>query len=84
MNRHKVGLALGAFAGLVHLVWEVLISLGLAQGLMNFIFTMHSLNNPYTVMPFDLSRAVSLVILTSIIGYIVGSVFALILNKIHR
>lgn len=84
MNTHKTGLALGAFVGLVHILWEGLIALGWAQGYLDFVLGMHSLNNPYTVEPFNLSRGIILVVLTSIIGYIVGSIFASIHNKVHK
>ena len=83
MNTHKVALAVGAFAGLWHLTWSVLIALGLAEHLLNFVFRMHSLNNPYIVMPFNLGRSVGLVVTTFVIGYAVGTIFATIWNSIH-
>ncbi len=84
MNKSKVGLVVGSFAGLVHLVWGILIALGFAQPLLNFIYGMHSLNNPFTVMQFDLVRAVELVVMTFLIGYVVGYVFAILWHKFHR
>lgn len=84
MNTHKVGLTLGAFAGLLHLIWEALIFLGWAQGYISFILGLHSLSNPYTVQAFDLAHAVELVVLACIVGYIVGAVFAVIFNKFHK
>jgi len=84
MNKHKVGLVLGSFAGLIHLVWGVLIALGFAQPLMNFIYNMHSLNNSFTVAPFSLARSVILVIITFLVGYVFGYVFATLWNKVHR
>jgi len=84
MNRHKVGLTLGVFAGLMHLIWEVLIYTGNAQRLMDFKLGMHSLNNPFIVGAFDMTTAVLMVLLAVVGGYVVGSVFATIFNKIHR
>lgn len=84
MNVHKTGMTVGVFAGLVHLVWGILISLGLAQVYLDFVMNMHSLNNPYKVLPFNLGQVVMLVILASILGYIIGSVFATIFNKLHK
>ena len=84
MNVNKVGLTVGAFAGLVHLVWSLLIGLGWAQGYLDFVMSMHSLNNPYRVMPFNIGQAVMLIILASVFGYVVGSVFATIFNKLHK
>ncbi len=84
MNVNKVGLTVGVFAGLVHLVWGLLIALGWAQGYLDFVTSMHSLNNPYKVMPFNLGQAIVLIVVASILGYIVGSVFATIFNKLHK
>jgi len=84
MSKHKVGLVVGSFAGLVHLVWSVAIALGFAQPWIDFVYRIHSLNNPFTVMHFELGKAVGLIILTFIIGYIVGYVFAALWHKIHR
>ena len=83
MNSHKIGLVVGLFFGLWHAVWEILIALGLAQPLMNFVMSMHSLNNPYKIASFNLGRAIGLIVMTYIIGYIVGSVFATIYKKFH-
>ena len=84
MNQHKVGMALGSFVGLMHLAWEVLIALGWAQGYLDFVLNMHSLNNPYTVGAFNIGRGIMLIVLTAIVGYIVGSIFAAIFNKVHK
>lgn len=84
MNTHKVGLSLGLFVGLMHLIWEILIFFGLAQDILSFKFSMHSLNNPFVVESFNLGRGIGLVIFSMVMAYIVGSVFATIYNKVHR
>ncbi|MDE2399616.1 MAG: hypothetical protein KGL67_01215 [Patescibacteria group bacterium] len=84
MNKNKIGLVLGSFAGLFHLVWGLLIAFGMAQVLLDFIYNLHSLNNPFVVMPFNLLRTLGLVIFTFIMGYIFGYVFAFLWNKFHK
>lgn len=84
MNKHKTGLVFGSFAAFVHLVWSLLIAFGWAQGWMDFVYRVHSLNNPFTVMPFDLWRSLGLIVLTFVVGYIVGNVFAFIWKKFHK
>ncbi len=84
LNTKKTGLALGAFVGLGHLVWSILVFLGWGQGFLNFIFGLHSLTTPVTVVGFDLMRSVWLVVVTSIVGYVFGFVFAYIWNKVHK
>lgn len=84
LNRNKVGIALGGFLGLVHLVWAILVGADLAQPMMDFIFNLHMVINPVLVLSFDWSLAVGLVIFTSVFGYIIGCVFACIYNWAHR
>jgi hypothetical protein len=84
MNKHKMGLVLGSFVAFVHIVWSVLIAFGWAQPWMDFVLRMHSLNNPYFLLPFDLTRSLGLIILTFLVGYILGNIFAMIWNKLHR
>jgi hypothetical protein len=83
MNVHKVGLTVGSFVGLLHLAWEVLIFLGVAQKLMDFKLAMHSLNNPFVVQPFNLGRGVIVIVLATAAGYIVGALFAALFNRLH-
>ena len=84
MNQKNLGLVLGSFAALVHLVLSVLIAIGWAQPLLDFIYHMHSLTNPFKVGSFDLVRSLGLVIITFCVGYIVGNVFSLLWNKFHK
>ena len=84
MSPKKTALVLGSFAGLLHLVWSLAIALGWAQPLMDFIYSMHSLNNPFTVAPFDLMRSLGLVVVTFFVGYVFGYVFASIWNKVNK
>ena len=84
MNVKKVSLTVGAFAGLLHLVWSIMIAFGWAQAYMDFVLGMHSLSNPYVVSSFSLGRSVGLIVLTSIVGYVVGAIFATIFNKFHK
>ena len=84
LNPIKVGLAIGAFAGLVHLGWSALVALNLGQGLMDFIFNLHMINPLYTVEPFSLGIAASLVVVAAVMGFVIGSGFAIIWNRLHR
>ena len=84
MNSHKIGLVVGSFAGFMHLVWSLLVAFGWAQGLLDFIYHLHSLSSPFTVMPFDLGRSALLIIVTFCIGYIIGNIFAFFWKKLHK
>lgn len=84
MNSHKVGLVLGSFLAFVHLIWSLLVALGWAQGILDFIYNLHSLSNPFTVQPFDSGRSLGLIVMTFIIGYVAGNIFAIFWKKLHR
>ena len=84
LNPSKVALTLGVFAGGVHLVWSALVALGLAQGLLDFIFGLHMIANPYQVTGFDITKAGMLVVITFLVGYGVGYIFANVWNKVHK
>ncbi len=83
LNNNKVGLAVGSLLGLWHLVWNVLIAAGLAQPFLNFVLMIHSLNNPFVVAPFGYKRAVALIVVTTVFGYVIGWVFAWLWNWLH-
>lgn len=81
LNPKKTALSVGVFAGLWHFVWGLFVAFGLAQVLLDFIYGIHFLNNPFIVQPFNIVRWVTLIVVTGVIGYIFGYVFALVWNK---
>ena len=88
MNHHidplKTGYVVGAFVGGIHLLWSILVALGWAQALIDFVFWMHMISVQYVVKPFDLTAATTLVVVTAIAGCVAGYLFALIWNRMHR
>jgi len=80
----QTGLIAGLCLSSLHLSWIVLILLGWAQPLMDFIFKLHMLNSPFQVQPFSIGLAVSLVIITFVIGAFYGLVFVLIKNLMAK
>lgn len=83
-NKNKIGLIFGSFLGLLHAVWGLLIAFGLAQPLLDFVYNLHSLNNPYFVTPFDFMKTLGLIIVTFLVGYVFGYIFATLWNKFHQ
>ena len=84
INPNKAGLAVGALFGAWHLTWAVLVALGLAQPLIDFLFWIHFIKPIYVIEPFEIARATLLIAVTAGIGYIIGLVFALVWNRLHR
>ncbi len=84
LRPNQVGLVLGGFVGLLHLVWSVLVALNWAQALVNFIFRLHMIQPSHTVLPFSLGLAVGLVVVTALVGYVLGFVFSFIWNTLQK
>lgn len=83
-NPFTVGLYTGLLFSFCHLIWVILVALGLAQGWMNFIFSLHFLNNPFQVGVFNVVTAVVLIIVTFVVGYGFGWVAAWIWNRMQK
>ena len=84
LNKHKTGLILGSLAGLWHAGWSLLVSMGLAQRVLDMVYRIHFLNNPHIVSPFMATRAVKLIVFTAVAGYVIGFIFAALWNMGHR
>ena len=83
-NPNKVGVVVGALIGGWHFVWALLVLIGWAQPILDFIFWAHMIKPVYFVKPFDPVAAVTLVVITAVIGYIFGFLGAVIWNRLHR
>ncbi len=81
---NKVGLVFAVLLGGWHLMWSLLVATGLGQILYNFILWAHMVHVAVTIGPFDLTASVTLIVVTTIFGYVVGYVASLIWNKTHR
>ncbi len=81
-NKHKVGLVGGALLGGLHLSWAILVATGFAQAIYDFILWAHMIHLAIVIGPFDITAAVTLVIMTGIIGYVIGYAGAWVWNKV--
>ena len=81
INKNKTGLAFGFLVSFMHLVWSILVALGFAQAYINFVLGLHMVNMPMTVMPFNLFKAIGLIAMTFVVGYLLGWLSAFFWNK---
>ena len=84
LNPKKVGLAVGKLVGGVHLVWSILVLLGWAQALVNFSLWAHMVSVPVVIEAFNLTAAITVILVATAIGYVLGYIFAKIWNYLHR
>jgi len=84
LDVYKTAMTVGLFFSGVHVVWSLLVILNWGQPLLNFIFWAHMIENPYIVTGFDLTRSLTLIVVTFAVGFVLGKVFALIWNKMHK
>lgn len=83
-NPNKVGIVFAVLLGGIHLLWSVLIALGVAQSFYDFVLWAHMIHLPLVVGPFDMTASVVLVLMTAVMGYLVGNVGARVWNRLHR
>ena len=84
LSTGKTALAVGVFLGGWHVIWSLLVALNWAQPLYDFILWAHMIHLQLTIGPFDLAAAATLVVVTFLVGCVIGYVFAVIWNWFHR
>ena len=83
-NPLKAGVTFGALLGGCHLCWTLLVALGWAQPFIDFVFWMHFIQPVFVIRPFSLPAAAALIVFTSIAGFVIAFVSAVIWDKLHR
>ena len=83
VNKNKVGIVAGSLFGLWHLTWSLLVAFGVAQAVINWIFRLHFIQPPYTITAFNFVTAVTLIVVTVAIGFVMGWLFGAIWNWLH-
>lgn len=83
-NAHKVGLVSGLLLGGWHVVWSLLVLSGFAQMVYDFILWAHMIHLQLVVGPFDATAALTLVVVTAVMGYVGGYTGTLVWNRFHR
>lgn len=83
ISKNKMGIVVGSLLGLWHLTWSLLVASGLAQSVIDWVFRLHFIKPLYTITPFRLPLAIALIVITSVLGYIIGWVLGAIWNWLH-
>ena len=84
LTKTSAGLTIGILLAFVHLLWSILVVTGVAQVVMDWIFKLHMLSNPFQVQAFDIGTALALVAMTFVVGFVMGWLLALLHNFLHK
>ena len=84
MNANRVGLVFAALLGGWHVLWSLLVLLGWAQPILDFVFWAHMIKPVYRVQRFDPAAAATHIIVTTGLGYAFGFVGAVIWKRLRR
>lgn len=82
LDQNKVPFVVAAFLGGFHLLWALLVAGNYAQPVLDWVYWVHFLSNPFVLDVFDPGRAALLVVFTTVVGYIGGLLFVLIWNNL--
>jgi hypothetical protein len=82
LDKNQTGLIVGIFLAIVHLIWAILVWVmpAVLQRFLNWIFELHALEPIWKLTTMTIMNAILLVIMTFVIGYIAGCLFACVWN----
>jgi hypothetical protein len=84
LDKNKVGITLAVFGGAAHALWAIAVAVGLGQWFFDFILPMHFLQNVYSVMAFNITTALMLVVMATVCCFIMGWLFAALWNFVDK
>ncbi len=78
MIHHKniVALTTAIALALFHAVWQAMVAFKIAKPFMDWVLSLHSINLTYTVTKFNWMVAITLVVFTFAVGYVMGWLLA--------
>lgn len=82
ISANKLGLVLGIFFALLHLIWVLLVASGFAKQFLDYALSLHFMSDVYSIGAFNLWTAAMLLVFTFASGYILGWLFAFVWNNL--
>lgn len=79
-----IALYTGLLVSSLHLIWSVMVALGLGQIYLDWILGLHYVTNPYEVMPFNVGTMITLLVFTFMVGFVLGWLGTIGWNKLMK
>lgn len=83
LNAMKISLAFACLMAVWHSGWAILVKIGAAQDLLNWILGLHFIEPMYKIQQFSFETALALVAVSSVIGFLFSYIFVACLNMIN-
>lgn len=77
-------LTVGIFAAIMHLLWSLMVAVGVGQGWTNWMLSLHFMTMAVSVTAFSAVTMLMLLILTFVVGAVAGWIFAIVFNWIGK
>jgi len=76
MFKNQTGLVVGLFMAIVHAIWSLAVAIipTALSDFLNWILRLHHMQFAFTITPFVFGKALLLVVMTFVIGWIFGSI----------
>lgn len=84
LSKTRSGLMFGALLSGFHLCWLILVAAGVAKKLLDWVLSLHFMSYTYSMLPFNYLDALTLLVLTFVVGYVFGYIVAAILNAVKE
>jgi len=82
ISKNRFGLVFGLFFAIMHAIWAIAVAITPSgmEKFLDWVMSLHFMTMAITINPFSLGKAILLVIVTFIVGFVLGWIFAAVLN----
>jgi hypothetical protein len=84
LNPMKTGIVVALLLGGWHAIWSIFVAIGIAQWVIDFVFWIHFIGPVFKIEAFDPVRMLTLLAVTSALGFVIGYVLALLWNGVQK
>ena len=80
INKNKLGLVIGIFLAIFHLIWVIAVAAGIAKPFLDWVLSLHLITLSYSLLSFSFASAGLLLVIAFVAGYVWGWIFAAVWN----